>query len=81
MIDSVKGFSVVDETEVHVFLVFPCFLYDLADVGNLISGFSAFSKPSSDIWKLLVHIILKAGMQYFKHGLSIMGEECNYPMV
>ena len=75
MINSIKDFSVVDETEADVFLVLPCFLYDLADVGNLISGSSAFSKPSLDIWKFLVHIILKAGMQYFKHDLSSMGWE------
>ena len=81
MIDSVKDFSVVGETEVDGFLVFPCFLYDLADVGNLISGSSAFSKPSLNIWKFLVHIILKAAMQYFKHDLSSMEDESNYLMI
>ena len=56
MIHTVKGFGVVDETEVDVFLEFPCFLYDPANVGNLISGSSAFSKPSLNIWKFTVHI-------------------------
>ena len=64
-----------------VFLESPCFLYDPANVGNLISGSSAFSKPSLDIWKFLVHVILKHSMQDFKHDLTSMGDECNYPLV
>ena len=64
MIHTVKGFSVVDETEVDVFLEFPFFLYDPIDVGNLISGSSSFSKVSLDIWKFLVHIMLKPSMQF-----------------
>ena len=74
MIHTVKGFSVVNETEVDVFLEFLCFLYDPASVGNLISGSSAFSKPSLDVWKFLVH-------QDFKHDLANMGDECNCPVV
>ena len=58
--DPHKGFSVVNETEIDVFLKSPCFLYNSANVGNLISS---FSKPSLDIWKFLVHIMLKASMQ------------------
>ena len=50
MIHTVRGFSVVNETEVDVFLELPCFLYDLANFGNLNSGFHVFAKPSSDIW-------------------------------
>ena len=68
MIYTVKGFSKVNETEVDDFLKFPCFPYDPANVGSLISGSSAFSKPSLDIWKFLVHIMLKLSMQDFKHG-------------
>ena len=68
--DPHKGFSVVDETEVDVFLKFPCFLCDPANVGNLISGSSTFSKPSLDIWTFLVHIILRPSMQDFKHDLT-----------
>ena len=76
-----EGFSIVDETEVDVFLEFPCFFYDPANVGNLISGSSAFSKPSLDIWKLLVCVMLKPSMQDFKHALTSMENECNCPMV
>ena len=81
MIHTVKGFGIVNETEVDVFLRFPGFLYDPANVGNLISGFSSFSKPSSDIWKFLVHIILRPRMQDFKHGFTSMGDKCNYLIV
>ena len=63
MIHTVKGFGVVDETEVDVFLEFPSFLYDPLNVGNLISSFSSFSKPSLDIWKFLVCIMPKSSMQ------------------
>ena len=59
MIHPVKGFSTVDETEVDVFLKFPCFLYNPVNVGNLISSSSSFSKPSLDIWKFLVRMMLK----------------------
>ena len=81
MIHTVKGFGIVDETEIDVFLEFPSFLYDSVNVGNLISGFSFFSKPSLDIWKFLVCIILKPRMQDFKHDLTSMGDECNCVMV
>ena len=63
----------VNETEVDVFLEFSCFLYDPTDVGSLISGSSAFSKPSLDIWKFLAHVMLKPSMQDFKHDLTSMG--------
>ena len=80
MIHTVKGFSIVDETEVDAFLESPCFLHDTVNFGNLISGYSAFSKSSLDIWKFLVCIILKPSMQDFKHDLTRMGDECNCPM-
>ena len=64
---TVNAFSIVSETEVDVFLEFPCFLYDPVNVGNFTSGSSAFSKPSLDIWKFLVQIMLKPNMQDFKH--------------
>ena len=80
-IHTVKGFSIVDETEIDIFLKFPCFLSNPANVCNLISSFSSFSKPSFNIWKLLVHIMLKAGMKDFKHDLTSMGDECDCPMV
>ena len=66
---------IVSETEVDVLLEFPSFLCDPANVGNLISGSSSFSKPSLDIWKFLIHIILKPSMQYFKHDLISTGDE------
>ena len=74
-------FSVVDETEVDVFLEFPCFPYNPVNVGNLTSGSSPFSKPSLDIWKFLVHITLKPSMKDFKHDLTSMGDECHCPIV
>ena len=77
---TVKGFSTADETEIDVFLKFPCFLYNPANVGNLVSSFSSFSKPSLDIWKFLVHIMLKPRMQDIKCDLTSMGDECNCPM-
>ena len=67
MIHTVKGFSVVNEAEVDVFLEFSCFFYDPTDVGNLISGSSAFSKTSLNIWKLTVHVLLKPGLENFEH--------------
>ena len=70
LIHTVKGFGVVNETEVDVFLKFPCFLYHPANVANLILF---FFKPSLDIWKFLVHILLKPSMQDFKHDLTSMG--------
>ena len=59
MIHRVKGFSIVHKAEVDVFLEFSCFFNDPTDVGNLISGSSAFSKSSLNIWKFLVHVLLK----------------------
>ena len=81
MIHTVKGFREVDETEGDVFLECPSFLYDSADVGNLISGSSASSKPCVDVWQFLVCILLKSSMQDFNHDLTSMGGECNCLMV
>ena len=72
VIQTVKGFKVVNEAEVDVFLEFPCFFYDPADVGNLISGSSAFSKSSLYIWKFLVHILLKPSLKDFELYLASM---------
>ena len=68
----VKGFSIVNEAEVDVFLKICCFFYDPADVGNLIFGSSAFSKCSLYIWKVSVHVLLKPGLKDFEHYLAIM---------
>ena len=69
-----KGISAVNEAEVDFFLEFPCFLYDPVTIDNLISGSSAFSKPSMDILNFLVGIMLKPSMQDFKHDLSSTGD-------
>ena len=69
MIHTVKGFGLVNEAEVDVFLEFSCFFYDPTDVGNLISGSSAFSRSSLNIRKFMVHILLKPGLENFKHYL------------
>ena len=66
VIHIVKGFGIVNETEVDVFLEFPCFLHYPVNVGNLISGSSAFSKPSLYIWKLLVLVLLKYNLKDFE---------------
>ena len=63
----VKGFGIVNKAEVDVFLEFSCFFDDPSDVGNLISGSSAFSKTSLNIWKFTVHVLLKPGLENFKH--------------
>ena len=67
VIHTVKGFGVVNKAEVDVFLELSCFFDDLTDVGNLISGSSAFSKSSLNIWKFTFHILLKPGLANFKH--------------
>ena len=66
VIHTVKGFSVVNEAKIDVFLEFSCFFDDPVDVGNLISGSSAFSKSSLNIRKFLVHVLLKPGLENFE---------------
>ena len=66
MIHAVKGFGIVNKAEIDVFLELPCFFDDPADVGNLISGSSAFSKTSLNIWKFMVHVVLKPGLENFE---------------
>ena len=77
VIHTVKGFSVVNEAEVDVFLEFSWFFYDPVDVGNLISGSSAFSKTSLNIWEFSVHVLLKPSLVNFEHYLASMWNECN----
>ena len=67
VIHTVKGFGIVNKAEIDVFLELFCFFNDPADVGNLISGSSAFSKTSLNIWKFTVHILLKTDLENFKH--------------
>ena len=81
VIHTVKGFSVVNEAEEDVFLEFSCFFDDPTDVGNLISGSSAFSKSSLNIWKFSVHVLLKPGLENFEHYFASMWDECNFSVV
>ena len=67
VIHTVKGFGIVNKAEIDVFLELSCFLQDPADVGDLISGSSAFSKTSLNIWKFMVHVLLKPGLEDFEH--------------
>ena len=69
MIHTVKGFGIVNKAEIDVFLELSCFFHDPADVGNLNSGFSAFSKSSLNVRKFTVHILLKPGLENFEHSL------------
>ena len=66
MIHTVEGFGVVNKAEVDVFLELSCFFDNPADIGNLISGSSAFSKASLNIWKFMVHMLLKPGLEDFE---------------
>ena len=66
VIHTVKGFGIVNKAEVDVFLELSCFFHDLADVRNLVSGSSAFSKTSLNIWKFPVHVLLKPGLENFE---------------
>ena len=72
MIHTVKGFDIVNKAEIDVFLELSCFIDDLVDVGNLISGSSAFSKTSLNIRKFTVHVLLKPGLGNFEHYFTSM---------
>ena len=72
VIRTVKGVSIVNKAEIDVFLELSCFFDDPADVGNLISGSCAFSKTSLNIWKLMVHVLLKPGLENFEHDFTSM---------
>ena len=67
VIHTVKGFGIVNKAEVDVFLKLSCFFDDPADVGNVISGYSAFLKSSLNSWKFTVHVLLKPGLEDFEH--------------
>ena len=67
VIHTVKGFGIVSEAEVDVFLELSCFFNDPVDVGNLISSSSAISKASLNIWRFMVHVLLKPGLENFEH--------------
>ena len=81
VIHTVKVFGIVTKAEVDVFLELSCFFDDPADVGNLVSGSSAFSKTSLNIWKFTVHVLLKPGLENFEHYFASVWDECNYVVV
>ena len=72
VIHTVKGFGIVNKAEIDVLLELSYFFDDPADFGNLISGSSAFSKTSLDIWKFMVHVLLKPGLENFEHYFTSM---------
>ena len=72
VIHTVKGFGIVNKAEIDVFMELSCFFNDPTDVGNLISGSSAFSKSSLNIWKFMVHVLLKPGLENFEHYFASM---------
>ena len=80
VIHTVKGFNVVSEAKVDVFLEF-CLFYNPTDVGNLISGPSAFSKSKLNIWKFSVHVLLKPSLENAEHYFASMLYECNCVVV
>ena len=86
VIHTVKGFGIVNKAEIDVFLELTCFFNDPdigndLDIGNLISGSSAFSKTSLNIWKFSVHILLKPGLENFEHYFISVRDECNHAVV
>ena len=72
VIHTLKGFGIVNKAKVDVFLELSCFFDDPVDVDNLISGSSAFSKSSLNIWKFTVHLLLKPGLENFEHYVTSM---------
>ena len=81
VIHRVKGFGIINKAEIDVFLELSCFFNDPADIGNLISGSSAFSKTSLNIRKFMVHVLLKPGLESFEHYFTSMWDECNCAVV
>ena len=74
VIHTVKGFGIVNKAEVDVFMEHSCFFYGSVGVGNLISCFSAFSKSSLNIWKFMVHILFKPGLEDFENYFATSNE-------
>ena len=77
VIHTAKGFGIANKAEIDVFLELSCFFNDPADIANLISRASAFSKTSLNIWQFLVHILLKPGLENFEHYFTNMWDDCN----
>ena len=81
VVHTVKGFGTVNKAEVDVSLELSCFFDDPTDVGSLISDSSAFSKSSLNIWKFIVSVLLKPGVENFEHYFTSVWDECNYTVV
>ena len=81
VIHTVKGFGVFNKAEVDVFLEISCLFNDPTDVGNLISGSSAFSKSSLNIFKFSIHVLLKPSLENFEHYFASVWDECNCAIV
>ena len=81
LIHTVKGFGIVNKAEIDVSLELSCFFHDPVNVGNLISGSSAFSKSSLNIWKSMLHILWKPGLENFEHYFASVWDECNCAVV
>jgi len=81
VIHTIKGCGIINKAETDVFLELSCFFNDPADVGNLISCSSAFSKTSLNIWKFTVYILLKPGLENFEHYFTSVWNECNCEVV
>ena len=81
VIHTVKDFGIVNKAEIDVFLELSSFFHDPADVANLISGSSAFSKTSLNIREFMVHVLLKPGLENFEHYFTSMWDECNCVVV
>ena len=81
MIHIVKDFGLVNKTEIYGFFRNSCFFYDPIDVGNFISSSSAFSKSSLNIWKFMVHVLLKPGLEDFEHYFASLWDQCNCAVV
>ena len=81
VIHIVKGLGIVNKAEIDVFLELSCFFDNPSDVGNFISGSSAFSKTSLNIWKFMVHVLLKPGLENFEHYFTSVWDECNCVVV
>ena len=81
VIHIITGFGIVNKAEIDVFMELSCFFNDPADVGNLISGSSVFSKTSLNIWKFSVHVLLKPGLENFDHYLTSVWDVCSCAVV
>ena len=81
VIHTVKGIGIVNKAEIDVFLELSCFFHDPSDIGNLNSGSSAFSKTTLNMWKFMVHVLLKPDLENFEHYFTSVRDDCNCAVV